>query len=365
MRDRVRSVKVEGYLSIRSAEVPLTDINLLIGANGSGKSNFVSALEMLGRIVDGDLQIYVGRRGGASRLLYRGSANSESIVLDVDFPPGGYKAELVSAAGDTLVFADEMIRHDLSPTEREGWNGWLGRGHRETRLFDGDTGSTEASAQVADVLRGCRVFHVHDTSADSPVKRRADTANDLHLAADAGNLAPFLRRLYDLHPADYRRIVSTVQQVAPFFKDFVLEADRAGMLLRWKQIGVDGEFGADALSDGTLRFMCLATLLLQPDPPPLIVLDEPELGLHPAAVTALAGMLRSATARCQVVAATQSVSLVSQFAIEDLVVVDRTRDGSHFRRLRDADFESWLDEYSTGELWEKNILGGRPAMGVE
>lgn len=360
MPGKIETIRIEGYLSVSHASVELRDLNLLIGANGSGKSNFVSALELLGRIVDSDLGLYVGRRGGASSLLHRGPSTTGRIVLDIDFPPDGYHAELVTAAADSLVFSDELVRHEMTDVERQGWNGWLGRGHRETRLADADSDLSSVPPHVVEVLRGCRVFHFHDTSLDAPVKRLADAADNRQLAADAGNLAPFLRRILDEHPADYERIRSTVAQVAPFFRNFVLDEERSRMRLRWRQVGVDGDFGADALSDGTLRFLCLATLLLQPDPPPLIVLDEPELGLHPYAIVVLAGMLRSAASRCQVVAATQSVSLINQFDVEDLIVVERSENGSTFGRRSSEDFERWLEDYSVGELWEKNLLGGRP-----
>ena len=360
MPGKIETIRIEGYLSIRDASVELRDLNLLIGANGSGKSNFVSALELLGRIVDSDLGLYVGRRGGASNLLHRGPDAADRMVFELDFPPYGYRAELVTAAGDQVVFGSEQAVRPRS--DGVGIRALLGNGHRETKLVDDDP--TQGSAPVVEVLRGCRVFHFHDTSLDAPVKRLADGADNRQLAADAGNLAPFLRRVLDEHPADYQRIRSTVAQVAPFFRDFVLAEERGRMRLRWRQVGVDGDFGADALSDGTLRFICLATLLLQPDPPPLTVLDEPELGLHPYAVVVLAGMLRSAASRCQVVAATQSVSLINQFDVEDLVVVERSEGGSTFGRRSSADFERWLEDYSVGELWEKNLLGGRPAREV-
>lgn len=360
MAAKIESLKIEGYLSIRHAKVGLRALNLLIGANGSGKSNFVSALEMLGRIVDEDLALYVGRRGGAAALRYRGPGASDRIRLELDFPPDGYRADLVSAAGDEFVFADEMVRHIVSEEDREGWNGWLGRGHRETRLHRQEPGQYAVPGRLIEVLRGCRVFHFHDTGADAAVKQKADPAQNSRLLADAGNLAPFLRRIRDEQPSAYERIRSTVRQVAPFFRDFVLEEEQRKMRLRWRQFGVDGEFGADALSDGTLRFICLSTLLLQPEPPSLVVLDEPELGLHPYAIVVLADLLRSASSRCQLVAATQSVSLANQFGIEDLVVVERSDGGSTFARRSEDDLAAWLEDFSTGDLWEKNLLGGRP-----
>src|SRR5829696_144397 len=231
----IETITVEGFLSIRSASVELGNLNLLIGANGSGKSNFVSALELLGRIVDEDLALYVGRRGGAAALLHRGTEPTDKIVLDLEFPPNGYRAALVSAAGDEVVFAEEQIRFQGTDYPAP-WIDRLGSGQRETRLNQHLTQGQAVAAYVVHVLRGCRVFHFHDTSAGAPVKRRADVANNRGLAADALNLAPFLRRIRDDHPADYERIRSVVRQVAPFFRDFVLEEEQQTMRLRWRHV---------------------------------------------------------------------------------------------------------------------------------
>jgi predicted ATPase len=359
---KIETIWIEGYLSIDSVRVGLRDLNLLIGANGSGKSNFVSALELLGRIVDNDLGLYVGRRGGASSLLHRGRHPARQIVLDIDFDPNGYRAELEPAAGDELVFAREEIRFQGS-SYPEPWTDSLGSGHREPRLrrsVDSE-GPHSVAAHVLEVLRGCRVFHFHDTSVDAPVKQMSDAANNRQLSGDAANLAPFLRRIMDENSVEYERVRSAVSQVAPFFRDFVLEEERGRMRLRWRAVGVDGDFSADSLSDGTLRFICLATLLLQPAPPQLVVLDEPELGLHPYAIVVLADLLRTASRRCQLVVATQSVSLINQFGVEDLIVVDRTDGASTFSRPSMETLVAWLDDYSAGDLWEKNLLGGRPA----
>jgi predicted ATPase len=210
-------------------------------------------------------------------------------------------------------------------------------------------------------LRGCRVYHFHDTSGGAPVKQFSDSGDNLQLRSDAGNLAPFLAGLQAAHPTDYERVVSAIRQVAPFFRDFVLREEPAGLRLRWRQVGLDRVFSADAMSDGTLRFGCLATLLLQPEPPGLIVLDEPELGLHPFAIFQLANILRSASRISQVLIATQSVTLINQFDVSELVVVERDEGASTFRRPDIQRLAEWLTEYALGELWEKNLLGGRPA----
>ena len=360
---RIDSIDIEGYLSIRSAHVELRDLTVLVGANGSGKSNFISALELLGRIADEDLGLYVGRRGGAAELLYRGADREGQIVLGVDFHPGGYRVALVPGARDELIFDGEWVLEYDAPPPAHPKEWPLARGHHESALprsaGRGQVG--EVAAHVHSMLSGCRVFHFNHTGLGAPPKLRADAADSLRLATDAGNLAPFLRSVRDHWPGHYERIRATIQEVAPFFRDFVLEEEFGRLLLRWQQVNVDRHFSADALSDGTLRFICLATLLLQPEPPRLIVLDEPELGLHPYAIVTLAGLLRSISRRSQVVLATQSVTLMNQFEVEDLLVADRLDGASVFTRHSAERFAEWLQDYSLGELWEKNLLGGRPS----
>jgi predicted ATPase len=354
---RLNSVVVEGFTSIRSAALTLNDVNVLVGANGAGKSNYIRALSMLGRIVDGELGLFVGLSGGANSLLDIDPAAPRLIHLEVESDAGRYAAELTPAAGDTFIFSDETIWPRDSKVMTS-----LGRGHRETALTSSEPLWVPRATPLVETLRGCRVFHFQDTSRDAPVKRSGYISDNLSLRPDAENLAAVLLRLQDAEPGHYRRIIRTVKQVAPFFRDFVLKPELAAerVQLRWRQEGTDTVLPADALSDGTLRFICLATLLGQPELPGLIVLDEPELGLHPFAIVQLAGMLRAASQESQVLLATQSVTLMNQFELSDLIVVERRNGASVFERP-DADrLHEWLEEYSLGELWEKNLLGGRP-----
>ena len=207
------------------------------------------------------------------------------------------------------------------------------------------------------------MYHFHDTSSAAKVKLTGDIGDNESLRSDASNLAAFLFLLKAKHPDSYRRIVSTVRLAAPFFDDFRLRPspfNEQKIQLEWSEKNSDAYFNAHALSDGTLRFICLATLLLQPELPSLIIIDEPELGLHPYAIQLLAGLVRSASHKAQVILSTQSVTLVNQFTPEELIVVDRKDGASELRRLSAKDLESWLESYSLGELWEKNVLGGRP-----
>jgi predicted ATPase len=354
---RLKSVVVEGFTSIRSVTLTLHDLNVLVGANGAGKSNFIRALSMLGRIMDSELGLFVGLSGGANALLNADQASPRLIRLQVESDAGEYTAELVPAAGDALIFSQETIW-----VRDTGVATSLGRGHRETALTSTEPLWVPGATPLVETLRGCRVFHFHDTSRGAPVKQQGYVADNRSLHPDAGNLAAVMLRLRDGNRARYQRIVRTVKQVAPFFRDFVLEPELAAdrIRLRWQQEGSDTVLPADALSDGTLRFICLAALLSQAELPGLIILDEPELGLHPFAIVQLAEMLRTASRESQVLLATQSVTLMNQFELADLIVVERQEGSSVFERPDPRRLGEWLADYPLGELWEKNMLGGRP-----
>lgn len=353
----LESIEIEGFLSIRSATVRLGALNVLIGANGSGKSNFVRVFEFLGRLADEELGLFVGLNGGASGLLHNGG--NDRIRLIISTQSARYDAEFEPAANDELIFEHESFGY----RDETSVMAVVAGGRRETAMAT--KGSGRIGRELRGLLQGCRVFHFQDVSLDAPVKHYVSTADNLALRNDAGNLAAVLLSLRDSDdPATqsaYRRIVGTIRQVAPFFRDFVLEPEsRDRVRLRWRQTGSDAVFSAHQMSDGTLRFICLVTLLLQPTLPGLVVLDEPELGLHPFAIVQLADLLRQAAARSQVLVATQSVTLVSQFELADIIVAERDGGASNFHRPDRDRLAQWLAEYSLGELWEKNLLGGRP-----
>jgi predicted ATPase len=360
----LESITIEGYKSIRSlVDFPLQALNVLIGANGSGKSNFLSVFRLINRILGQDLQTYVAQNGGADNFLYFGKKTSTQIVLRLAFPKNGYACRLVPTSADSLVFAGENVWFQGLAENPTPYT--LGNGQKETRLVEAARSKQEAAAaqEVLQTMRSWTVYHFHDTSPTARLKQTVDLHQNEVLAPDGANLAAFLYRLQATDPTGYQRIVSTVRMVAPFFGDFALRPNPLNpntILLRWRERGAEMDFGADLLSDGSLRFICLATLLLQPELPATILIDEPELGLHPYAINLLAALLKSAATRTQVIVSTQSVTLVNQFEPQDIVVVDRQDEQSNFKRYSSKDLEHWLDGYGMGDLWEKNVLGGRP-----
>lgn len=353
-------IQISGFKSIGSIDLTLNSLNVLIGANGAGKSNFISVFDLLNQIVMRRLQLFVGKAGGADALLHFGRKTTEEIVIHTYFGPNAYEIRLTSTAQDTLIFSKEVAYGNLELFDHP-----LGSGHKET-LLSAATRRLEHISNadvILEDLNSWKVYHFHDTSDNAPVKQTGDIDDNALLRADAANLAAFLYLLQEKHPEHYERIVKTVRLAAPFFDDFVLRPSPLNpgkILLEWREVNSDAYFNVHALSDGTLRFICLATLLLQPQLPTTIIIDEPELGLHPYAIVLLASLIRSAATQTQVIVSTQSVSLVNQFAPEDIIVVDREAGQSTFKRLDTTSIENWLEEYGLGELWEKNVLGGRP-----
>ncbi|HHG3532795.1 TPA: AAA family ATPase [Vibrio parahaemolyticus] len=207
------------------------------------------------------------------------------------------------------------------------------------------------------------MFHFHDTSDTAAVKRLGAVHDTEYLRSDASNLAAYLFKLQRENSEVYAQICKTVRLAVPFFDDFVLKpiqlaSGEEQIRLLWKQADSDYPLWPSQLSDGSIRFICLVTALLQPNPPSTIIIDEPELGLHPYAITLLGALLRSASKRMQVIVSTQSVPLLNEFELDDLIVVEREEGASTFKRLDADKFRTWLDDYSVGELWEKNIIGG-------
>jgi predicted ATPase len=220
----------------------------------------------------------------------------------------------------------------------------------------------EAMRTVWGFLLDCVVHQFHNTSETARIRQRWSVSDNEHLKEDGANLAPFLLRIREQHPAHYQRISGTLRQIAPFFADFVLVPEGDTILLRWREFDNDVVFGPHQASDGTLRAMALVALLLQPteELPAVIILDEPELGLHPRAISILAGLLQGVSSHSQVIVATQSPVLLDHFEPEQVIVAEREGSESVFRRLDPEKLASWLEEYTLSELWDKNVLGGRP-----
>lgn len=361
----LESVTISGFKSIAAVDkLKLNPINVMIGPNGSGKSNFIGVFDFLHAIKEGHLQDYVAKAGGADRLLHFGSKTTATMRIRLTFlnETNQYEILLSATDADELVPSQEMVffwnKNYPTPYSRG-----LGRAGKEA-------GISATKGQVEDYVRfhldRWRLYHFHDTGSNSPMKKTSDIDDNRFLRPDGSNLPSFLFFLQEQEPAAYQLIRRTIQRVTPFFDDFILEPQRLNpskIRLQWRHKNSEAYFDASSLSDGTLRFIALTTLFLQPDRyrPSIILVDEPELGLHPYAITMLASLIKLSSVTTQAIVSTQSPLLLDQFEPEDVLVADRVEGGTQFTRLDSEKLNNWLETYSLGQLWEKNEFGGRPA----
>lgn len=360
---KIDKLTIQGFKSIRSLDkLQLKNLNVLIGANGVGKSNFVSYFRMLHELVEGRLQVWTSKQGGADRILTFGLKETNQLSSILRFNDrDGYGIFLAPTLDESFTILEEEIYFGEACFEK------LGGGTRESLLKQRTSQKPVAHLTEAyNLLSNIKVFHFHDTSDTAAVIRLGAVQDNEYLRPDAGNLAAYLFKLQRENPDVYAQICKTVRLAVPFFDDFVLKpvpltSGEEQIRLLWKQADSDYPLWPSQLSDGSIRFICLVTALLQPNPPSTIIIDEPELGLHPYAITLLGALLRSASKRMQVIVSTQSVPLLNEFELDDLIVVEREQGVSTFKRLDADKFRTWLDDYSVGELWEKNIIGGRPS----
>jgi len=367
---KLTKLTLRGYKSIKDATIEFGAMNVLIGANGAGKSNLISFFRMISEMMAGRFQVYVGVNGRGHAFVHHGTGTlygfDSSLMVESEDWATKYFAKWANTSGDTLLFDYEAVSYQNkdAPNERSEYP--LPSGRFESGLA---LPFLDPILKTIDPLIGflnkLGVYHFHDTTVTSRMKQIGYVASHTPLLHDGGNIAAFLYNLSFADLPSYRRIVSTVQLIAPFFRDFYLEPQMPScseVTLNWRHIDSDQVFGPHQLSDGTLRAICLIALLLQPVEklPSLIVVDEPELGLHPYALNVIAALFQKAASHTQVLISTQSSAFLDQFQPEDVIVVNRTRDGTTFTRPDTQKLEAWLEEYSLGEVWDKNIIAGGP-----
>jgi predicted ATPase len=400
----LKQLQIKGFKTIRDQTIDLGKMNVLIGANGAGKSNFVSFFKMLNSMVRGNLQLHIGQVGGANNLLFYGYTNTSQIksrlIFENNSGTNGYYMELIYAANDTLIFGHEWndfakkgmrprviktlnifsrnIEEDLRTNHKNGnpdnistynakninnMNVFTNFGNKESSLTDISLNQTHKN--IRSIISQCRYFQFHDTSETAKIKQNCYIEDNQQLRSDGGNLSAFLYMLKETRHPYYKRIILTIRQMLPFFDDFVLERSRLNeknIMLNWKEKDSDLLFGPHQLSDGSLRMMALVTLLFQPEEflPEVILIDEPELGLHPYALDTIASLIRHASEYCQVIIATQSADLMDYFEPDEIIITERPDKETVFKRLDAEKIKEWREEYTMSELWKKNVLGGTP-----
>lgn len=347
-------IEIKGYKSFKDLTLELRPINLLIGSNGSGKSNFLSFFEFLNRMYEQKLTEYVALNGGIDKYFFQGSKTTDTIYADVEFKDNFYLFEL-KEGDNKFVLSKEGLGYQNNYYNIADFGN-----EANIKSYNG----LQRGDYVKKYLSEIKKYHFHDTGKSSPFTKESSIVNDVYYLYEKGeNLAAFLYGIREKEPIVYKRIVRVIQSIAPYFSDFYFNVSAADTVrLQWTDKYSSTVYGPTDLSDGTVRFIALTTLFLQPVPPKVIIIDEPELGLHPLAIQKLAGLIKSVSARgTQVIIATQSADLISNFDAEDVITVNQTDGVSVMERLKPESLELWLEDYTLGDLWKQNILkGGQP-----
>ncbi len=365
MNGSLDKLTIKGFKSIRELkDFELNDLNIFIGGNGAGKSNLIDFFRLLRMIIDGKLNEYIRAGGGISDFLFKGRKVTSQMEFETRFNSQGYRFDIKPGPSEDCSLTNEARYYESG---RTGW--WeLGNSPDGKSLLvkeaKGDSPDSKYSRPVYDAISSWQIYHFHDTSATSAMRHYEIVQDNKVLRFDAANIAPYLLRLKIKHSDSYQEILDSLHLVMPFFDDFLLDVAEFGekqkVNLSWLQKGSDYPMQPYHFSDGSIRFICLATALLQPHPPSTIIIDEPELGLHPSAIAILAELIQNASKQTQLIVATQSPALIDHFGVEDVIVVNRKDEASTFQRLKEKDFNVWLETYSVGELWSKNVISGGP-----
>jgi len=385
MGNALDKLTIKGFKSIKSLEdFKLKNLNIMIGGNGAGKSNFIDFFRMLREMMNDNLGDFINnKRGGISDLLFNGRKITPQMEFKMNFGLRGYRFKIVPGVKEDFSITNEARYYE------HGTTGWWNLGDSSegnsllAREVQSKTPDSKYGKYVYDAITSWQIYHFHDTSSTAAMRHEEIIQDNARLRSDAANIAPFLLNLRECRNGkeslfyqtgdsyikltghkSYDQIIESVRLVTPFFDDFILNPIKKGekekVNLSWKQKGSDYPMQPYHFSDGTIRFICLATALLQPEPPSAIVIDEPELGLHPYAIEILAELIQSASNTTQIIVSTQSPHLIDKFSPEDIIVVNRKDGASTFKRLDAKELSHWLEEYSLGDLWRKNIVTGGP-----
>ncbi len=366
----IKRISISGFKSIRELkDFELNDLNIIVGANGAGKSNFIQVFKMVLAMSHEGFQEFILKNGGADAFPFGGIKETPEIKIEFEFTSNSrystgsnfYRFSMSSTASENMLLSEERRYEDSS------WKSY-GVPSLESRLsekknersMDGEKDGV--GYYVYDSISRWMVYHFHDTSSSAPMRRTEIIEDNQKLRGDGSNIAPFLLRLRETFPQYYEKIRNAIKLVIPFFDDFSLDIIKQGeaekVKLSWKQKGTDYPMQPYHFSDGSIRFICLATALMQPHPPTTIIIDEPELGLHPEAIHILAELITLAANQTQVIIATQSPLLLDNFAIDNIIVAKRKDGATTFERLKEKNYNVWLEDYSVGELWVQDIIHG-------
>lgn len=389
-RPRLSRLALRNLLSFgpEGVDVELRALNVLIGPNASGKSNFIEALSLLGAL-PADLSVPIREGGGIREWLWRGGNGRKVPTATISAEAGDASAVLrhrfeLGAAGPRPAIADEHIefaRLDDSavrPRPVFRWRGGQATLHDSnsalgfvglpvTDFKDGTSILAQSAGRQEPLLDGLRQHYIGfrtyrdwDTSRRGPLRapQAADLPEDL-LMPDAQNLGVVLNNL-QRYPEAWAALNQHLSRLHPSLHEVrtLVQANTVQIMLQEKDLRTLTP--AARMSDGTLRWLALLAVLLHPEPPSLVAIEEPELGLHPDLIGDLAKLLVDASTRTQVVVTTHSDHLIDALSSDPgaVLVAEREPEGTTLRRLDAAHLAEWLEKYRLGELWLKGEIGG-------
>ena len=385
----LKSIGLKNILSFKDAELPLGSLNVLIGPNGAGKSNLIDVIGLL-QAAPGDLNGAILRGGGAPAWVRKGEKGAPGVAaIECEFVLGAdqlaYSLEF-SAVERGLVIEHERLKRTpkRSRDHRNAAPGvYFERSVANMQFWDPDTGGmasrkggVSASGSLFSMLRSpidktpitplgmelerIRVYRSFNTGMDARARNGTGANVPKEFLDDGGdNLAAVLHEMrFD---GSIERVNQYVRRLADQFEDVRVRLDAGSAQTYLKEKGIEQPISAVRLSDGTLKFLCLMAVLLHANPPPLICMEEPELGLHPDALQLVAEVLRDAADRSQLIVTTHSEALIDALSgrPDAVVVCERDFDNAtSFQRLSREGLGLWLERYRLGELWRKGQIGG-------
>ena len=361
----IEKVIIKNYKSIKNADITLRNINVLIGMNGAGKSNLISFFEMVKELYNQRLNNYVIRNGGVDRLLFNGKKYSDRIEALIDFDNrNAIQFSIAPAMGDKVFIEYFRDYFNSAYDEDKNYESWNEK-EWESDVVESNlcNNTTSRAGYLRYFFYNFTIYHFHDTSMTSKMRGICAINDNEYLRSDASNLAACLYLMKEREPKNFKILEGTIRLIAPYFKCFRLSPDRlnnTNIQIEWEEVDTDAYRDAYSFSDGTMRFIALATLLLQENKPKVIIIDEPELGLHPVAIEKLVALVKMAASESQIILATQSTSLVNLFDAEDVLVANKVHGETSYKRFSEDDLKDWLTDYNMGDIWEKNLIGGRP-----
>jgi predicted ATPase len=394
-------IKIEGFRSFKKVELEVPRLAVLIGPNGGGKSNFLDLLTLMAEAGNMQLANGVAKRGGFANIAFgfdpqvelrvemrfkaalpakaegqsgderpdvrfsmtaRGLAFQAVLVHEVVAQESGKQpslsAEMLSRGPAGAVF--RVMSESGALTDKR-----VGVASNELAITQVRNSSEyPAAAFVLGEFTGWRVYRDIDVGSTSPVRQPALIRPGIQLLPDGSNLSSVLYAIQQDYPDDWQDVLEILRTAYPEFVKLTVPAQGGDgkVLLRWFEKPFDrhGGISANFLSDGTLKLLCLLAILKSPDPPPLICIDEPELGLHPDWIKLVAELLQVAAMRTQVIVATHSPHIVAKLEPEQVIVAEKVDGETRLERQDRQDLEKWLKDFNLSELWLAGQLGGRP-----